>query len=102
MQKRIKYLLITTYISITLFSVAHEYWIAPVKYKVKSKKAFSVNCYAGEDFKEAIWAKRKDRTLQVNIFHEKNKNDITPKFVAQDSVKIPMFLTESGNHRFYK
>jgi len=98
MQKRIKYLLITTFISITLFSVAHEYWIAPVKYKVKSKEAFSVNCYAGENFKEAIWAKRKDRTLQVNIFHEKNKNDITPKFVAQDSVKIPMFLNESGHH----
>jgi uncharacterized GH25 family protein len=98
MQTRIKYLLITTFISITLFSVAHEYWIAPVKYKVKSKEAFSVNCYVGEDFKEEVWAKRKERTSQVNIFHKKTKNDITPKFIDQDSVKIPMFLNKSGNH----
>jgi len=98
MKASIKYLLVISFISITLFSVAHEYWIAPVKYKVKLNESFSINCYAGEDFKEAIWAKRKDRTLQVNVFHEKNKNDITPKFIAQDSVKIPMFLNESGNH----
>jgi uncharacterized GH25 family protein len=98
MQKSIKYLLIAILISITLFSVAHEYWIAPVKYKVKSKEPFSINCYAGEDFKEAVWGKRKDRTLQVNMFHEKNKIDITPKFIAKDSVKIPMFLNKSGNH----
>jgi uncharacterized GH25 family protein len=98
MQKRIKYLLFTTFISITLFSVAHEYWIAPVKYKVKSKEAFTVNCYVGEDFKEEVWAKRKERTLQVKIYHEKKIDDITSKFIAQDSVKIPMFLNESGNH----
>lgn len=98
MQTRIKYLLITTFISIALFSVAHEYWIAPVKYKVRSKDLFSINCYAGEDFKEAIWAKRKERTLQVKVYHENKINDITPKFVAQDSIKIPMFLNESGNH----
>jgi len=98
MQTKIKFLLIISFISFTLFSVAHEYWIAPVKYKIKSKETFSVNCYAGEDFKEAIWAKRKERTLQVNIFHEKTKNDITPKFIAQDSVKIPMSLNEAGNH----
>lgn len=98
MQTRIKYLLITSFISISLFSVAHEYWIAPVKYKVKSNESFSINCYAGEDFKEAVWAKRKERTSEVKLFHETKINDITPKFIAQDSVKIPMFLNESGNH----
>lgn len=98
MQTRIKYLLITTFITLSLFSVAHEYWIAPIKYKVKTKESFTVNCYAGEDFKEAVWAKRKERTSKVKLFHETQINDITPKFIAQDSVKIPMFLNESGNH----
>lgn len=98
MQKRIKYLLTTTFITLSLFSIAHEYWIAPVKYKVKTKESFTINCYAGEDFKEEVWAKRKERTLQVKLFHEAKINDITPKFIAQDSVKIPMFLNESGNH----
>ena len=79
MQTRIKYLLITSFITLSLFSVAHEYWIAPVKYKVKTKESFTVNCYAGEDFKEAVWAKRKERTSQVKIFHETKINDITPK-----------------------
>ena len=96
MKASIKFLFLSAFISITLLSVAHEYWIAPVKYKVKSKEAFSVNCYAGEDFKEAIWAKRKDRTLQVNIFHEKNKNDIiTIIFEKVISLKIEMMLLPS-------
>ena len=56
MKASIKYLFLSAFISITLLSVAHEYWIAPVKYKVKSKEAFSVNCYVGEDFKEEVWA----------------------------------------------
>jgi uncharacterized GH25 family protein len=98
MKASIKYLLITSFIFITLFSVAHEYWIAPVKYKVKTKESFSVNCYVGEDFKEEVWAKRKERTLQVKIYHENKINDITPKFTVQDSIKIPMSLNESGNH----
>lgn len=98
MKKSIKYLLITCFVSINLFSVAHEYWIAPVKYKVKSKEPFSVNCYVGEDFKEEVWAKRKERTLQVRQFQNNYITDITPKFIAQDSVMIPMFLNESGNH----
>lgn len=45
-----------------------------------------------------MWAKRKERTSQVKLFHEIKINDITPKFIAQDSEKIPMFLNESGNH----
>ena len=98
MKTSIKYLLITCFISITLFSVAHEYWIAPVKYKVKTKESFSVNCYVGEDFKEEVWAKRKERTLNVRQFNNNNITDITPKFISQDSVKIPMFINESGNH----
>jgi uncharacterized GH25 family protein len=98
MKASIKYLFLSAFISITLLSVAHEYWIAPVKYKVKSKEAFSVNCYVGEDFKEEVWAKRKERTLQVKVYHENKINDITPKFVAQDSIKIPMSLNEAGNH----
>lgn len=98
MQKSIKYLLITSFIFSSIFTVAHEYWIAPVKYKVKSNESFSINCYAGEDFKEEVWAKRKDRTLQVKLFHENEIMDITPKFIAQDSVKIPMYLSKEGNH----
>jgi hypothetical protein len=98
MKASIKFLFLSAFISITLLSVAHEYWIAPVKYKVKSKEIFSVNCYVGEDFKEEVWAKRKERTLQVKVYHENKINDITPKFIAQDSVKIPMFLNEPGNH----
>jgi hypothetical protein len=98
MKSSVKYLLVTSFIFITLFAVAHEYWIAPVKYKVRSKEIFSVNCYVGEDFKEEVWAKRKERTLQVKVYHENKINDITPKFVAQDSIKIPMSLNEAGNH----
>ena len=98
MKASIKFLFLSAFISITLLSVAHEYWIAPVKYKVKSKEAFSVNCYVGEDFKEEVWAKRKERTLQVKVYHENKINDITPKFVAQDSIEIPMSLNEAGNH----
>ena len=93
MKASIKFLFLSAFISITLLSVAHEYWIAPVKYKVKSKEAFSVNCYAGEDFKEAIWAKRKDRTLQVNIFHEKNKNDINKNTMPKHSKVIGFVKT---------
>ena len=98
MKTGIKYFLITCFVFMTLFSVAHEFWIAPVKYKIKSHEPFSINCYAGEDFKEAVWAKRKERTLQVNLFHQTKINDISPKFTTEDSVKIPMILNESGNH----
>ena len=98
MRIRFKFILSIILLSITFFSVAHEYWIAPTKYKVKSNESFTINCYAGEDFKEAVWAKRKERTLQVSIFHNNQSSDITPKFVAKDSVKIPMFLNEFGNH----
>ena len=98
MKPSTKFFLVIIFISITFFSIAHEYWIAPVKYRVKSKETFTINCYAGEDFKEAVWAKRKERTLRVNIYHEKEVIDITPKFTAQDSVKISMSLNETGNH----
>lgn len=98
MKSNIKYLITISFISLSLFSIAHEFWIAPVKYKVKSKESFSVNCYVGEDFKEEVWAKRKERTLQVKQFHIDQSNDITPKFVAHDSVKIPISLNKAGNH----
>jgi hypothetical protein len=52
MKSGVKYLLVTSFIFITLFAVAREYWIAPVKYIVRSKEIFSVNCYVGEDFKD--------------------------------------------------
>lgn len=98
MKSSIKFLLLTSFTSISLFAFAHEYWIAPLKYKVITKESFTVNCSVGEDFKGEVWAKRKDRTLQVKTFHNKEVKDITPKFIAQDSVNIPMVLNESGNH----
>ena len=83
---------------ICVFSVAHEYWIAPSKYIVGKSETFSFNCYAGEDFKPDVWAKRKERTLRVTRFHLSKIEDITPVFIAKDSVQIPMSLNEKGNY----
>lgn len=98
MKVYIQLFLLAAFISITLFSVAHEFWIAPSKYKIKINEAISINCYVGEDFKEEVWAKRKERTLEVKMFHNGRMDDITSKFIALDSVQIPLFVQESGNH----
>ena len=90
------------FIGIGLFlvigSLAHEFWIAPSSYILKSNTPFTINCYAGEDFKQAVWANRKVRTLGVNHFYKSNKVDITNTFIEQDSLPIPMILPSSGNH----
>lgn len=98
--KRRKFSLFILGLLICVFSVAHEYWIAPSKYIVRQSEPFSFNCYAGEDFKPEIWAKRKERTLSVTRFHLSNKTDITPSFIATDTVQIPMSLKEPGNYLF--
>ncbi|MEI6264216.1 MAG: DUF4198 domain-containing protein [Sphingobacteriia bacterium] len=76
---------------------AHEFWIAPSKYIVKSNERFSFNCYVGEDFTPAIWAKRSQRTLKVMQHHLNNSLDITPIFINNDSLNILMGLKGSGN-----
>lgn len=90
------------FIGIGLFlvigSLAHEFWIAPSSYIVKSNTPFTINCYAGEDFKQALWANRKVRTLGVYHFYQNNKVDITNAFVEQDLLAVPMILPTSGNH----
>ena len=45
-------------------SIAHEFWIAPSKFIIRSNEVFGFNCYVGEDFTPAIWAKRSQRTLK--------------------------------------
>ncbi len=42
--------------------------------------------------------KKQRKGLTSEYFSRKTKNDITPKFIAQDSVKIQMFLNEARNH----
>jgi uncharacterized GH25 family protein len=98
MSVTIKSLFTPVLLLVAIYSYSHEYWLAPVKYRVKSNEPFTLNCYVGEDFKEEVWAKRKDRTLQVNLYHSKSKKDITSLFTAKDSTKIPFVLNESGNH----
>jgi uncharacterized GH25 family protein len=78
--------------------IAHEFWMAPSRYLVKKNEVFRFNCYAGEDFKEAIWAKRKERTLQVFKYHLSDKKDITSAFKDKDSIAIRMQIPEAGNH----
>lgn len=94
--------LILFFLAMSLFvlSIAHEYWIAPSKYIVRSLEPFSFNCYVGEDFKPEVWARREDRTLKVTRFHQSEQLNITPAFIATDSVNIPMSLKESGNYLF--
>ena len=90
------------FIGIGLFlvigSLAHEFWIAPSSYILKSNTPFTINCYAGEDFKQALWANRKVRTLGVNHFYQNNKVDITNAFIEQDLLAVPMTLPTSWNH----
>ena len=77
---------------------AHEYWVAPVQYRVNPGESFVMNCYVGEDFKPEIWQRRRERTDQVSVFHRQSKRDITPLFTAVDSVDILLALREKGNH----
>ena len=87
-------------LGLCVISIAHEYWIAPSKYLVQASEPFSFNCYVGEDFKPEVWARRKERTLLVSRFHLADKTNITPDFVSNDSVKIPMTLKDPGNYLF--
>lgn len=78
--------------------VAHEYWIAPLAYKVKSGESFLLNCYVGEDFKPEVWQRRIERTGKVRLLHNKADLDITRLFTAADSVDIVLPVPETGNH----
>jgi uncharacterized GH25 family protein len=98
---KLKYLsFLVLAIGVSVLTLAHEYWIAPSKYFLQSSESFSFNCYVGEDFNPEVWAKRKDRTLQVTRFHLTSKKDITPIFIAKDSLQIPMSIKEPGNYLF--
>ena len=79
-------------------SIAHEFWIAPSKFIIRSKEVFGFNCYVGEDFTPAIWAKRSQRTLKVIEHHLSNSLDITPSFINNDSLNIAMSVKGSGNY----
>ena len=96
--KVLSFLLIT--ILICFGSLAHEFWIAPSAYMVKSNETFTMNCYAGEDFKQAIWANRKERTLSATHFFKNGSLDVTQNFIGHDAVSVPMHLQNSGNHLF--
>lgn len=93
-----KKLLVLLTLMVSSMVIAHEFWMAPSSYLLKQNETFGFNCYAGEDFKEAVWAKRKDRTLQVFQYHLSNKKDITPVFKEKDSLAIRMKISEKGNH----
>ena len=80
------------------FLIAHEFWIAPSKYFVKSNEKFGFNCYVGEDFTPSIWAKRRQRTLMVSKHQLNNAVDITPLFISNDTLNIAISLKGSGNH----
>ena len=82
----------------SLYSVAHEFWIAPNKYIIRKNEPFSFNCYVGEDFQPTIWAKRRKRTLKVKKYHLSASSNITPNFIEKDSLNILMSLNETGNY----
>ena len=96
--KVLSFLLISSLICVG--SLAHEFWIAPSAYMVNSNETFTMNCYAGEDFKQAIWANRKERTQSVTHFFNKGSLDVTADFIGRDSVPVPMHIQNSGNHLF--
>jgi uncharacterized GH25 family protein len=99
MKNKVRSFLLIT-ILICFGSLAHEFWIAPSAYMVKSNETFTMNCYAGEDFKQAIWANRKERTLSATHFFKNGSLDVTQDFIGQDAVSVPMHLQNSGNHLF--
>ena len=98
MKRSIKTILLFLFILINTIVVAHEFWIAPNKFRVTANEPFSFNCYVGEDYKPQVWGKRKDRTLIAEKFHLNGRVDITSDFNNKDSVPVLMRLTENGNY----
>ena len=76
-----KSFLLLSIVFFTITAIAHEFWISPTQFKVRSKQVFNFNCFVGEDFQPTVWANRKERTLKVRTFHNNSIKDITNAFV---------------------
>ena len=96
--RKIKFVMLTLFVLISISTIAHEFWVAPTKYSCSVNEPNLINCYVGEDFTPTIWANRKLRTKRVRHFSYDKMTNITDLFVQEDSLPIEMFFKTAGNH----
>ena len=77
---------------------AHEFWLMPSKFRVQTGETFTVNCYVGEDFNGALWAKRRERTLKFTHYSKFGQEDLTPLAMKSDSGDIVLKFNNAGTH----
>ena len=77
---------------------AHEFWLMPAKFKAEIGELVALNFFVGEDFEGELWGKRKEKTLKLTHFFNKNEKNLTAAAIATDSNDIQMTFKTKGTH----
>lgn len=96
-QKKILTVLLTILISSTLL-LAHEFWLMPNKFRVKTNESIALNYYVGEDFMGELWKRKKDKTLKFTQFTQQKKIDLTDLSIKSDTNAISLKFESEGTH----
>ena len=98
MKKHFRFLLAFCFICLLQVGLAHEFWLMPQHFRVKSGDWAAVKFRVGEHFKGEPWGKKKERTRQVTHFFNNSQNDLTAQAIQSDTADLTVHFATEGTH----
>lgn len=93
-----KTVLLSTVICISILAWAHEFWLQPLKFLLKTNEATQVSILVGEDYKgeKSDWSKYKIQ--QLKHYSKQGAEDYTSHLSQTDKSVIEASFKKAGNH----
>jgi uncharacterized GH25 family protein len=80
-------------------TIAHEFWLSPINYKIEKGESINVNFYVGEGFVGENWANKVKRLATFVLYSSKNKEtDLTTKAKADTLSHAKVQFKKEGTH----
>ncbi len=81
-----------------LLFTAHEFWLAPNRFRVQPGQTVKLDFLVGEDFHGELWGARTRRTASLFHYFGNQKSDLTAQALASDSTAITFQCKKAGTH----
>jgi uncharacterized GH25 family protein len=81
-----------------LASQAHEFWLQPVKFILKSGEYLVVNFRVGENFFGEQWSLKKDRLMRLELHQKNTMKSLKEEVVEGDKDNLKMPLATEGTY----
>lgn len=79
-------------------SLAHEFWLQPLKFLLKSGEKLDIRIFVGEGFKGEPWSGTKDKIVKLTHYGTGIEESVIDNVLDSDPKRIPLAFNQAGNH----